>query len=575
MTADKVDGERFGAGDLTVRVVEVDIVVAARLHLDEVELHLLLAEAVDVDKLGVVLGELAGDDVAERVRRIERGENGDAEEDGVVMELDIVGDGVDVRLARVDDIVDLALVHELRDLLGRFQPVDDGDVDAEVGDDLRGARRCIQRAAEVGELLGDGDDLELILIVDGEVDAHRLVVRGMAHLEARGDEPFEERLFERFADAEHFARRLHFGAELRVDVVELFKAENGHLDGDVRRIGIEPRAVAEVAQAGADHDLGGKLHHGNARHLGDIRDGARCAGVDFDDVELVLVDEVLDVDEPLGLQGDRKLRRDVHHRFEHGVAQMIGRIDRDGVARVHARALDVLHDAGDEHVHTVRNGVHFELGAHEVLIAEHGVFDVLGEDDVHIAGDVVLREGDRHVLPADDVRRAQEHGIAERFRRLDRLLLRHDREALGTGDIELFEKLVEALAILCPVDAVGARAEDGHARLIEIAAQLDGGLPAEGDDDAVGLFDVDDVLHVFGGQRLEIKPVRRVEVGGDRLGVVVDDDDFVAELFERPHAVDGGVVELDALPDADGARADDDDALFLALIDEGLGFVVV
>ena len=242
---------------------------------------------------------------------------------------------------------------------------------------------------------------------------------------------------------------------------------------------------------------------------------------------------------------------------------------------MHARTLDVLHDAGDEHIHAVRNGVHFELGAHEVLIAEHGVFDVLGEDDVHIAGDVVLREGDRHVLPADDVRRAQEHGIAERFRRLDRLLLRHDREALGTGDIELFEKFVEALAILCPVDAVGARAEDGHARLIEIAAQLDGGLPAEGDDDAVGLFDVDDVLHVLGGQRLEVKPVCRVEVGGDRLGVVVDDDDLVAELLERPHAVDGGVVELDALPDADGARADDDDALFLALVDKGLCFVVI
>ena len=123
----------------------------------------------------------------------------------------------------------------------------------------------------------------------------------MAHLEARGDEPLEERFFERLADAEHFARRLHFGAELRVDVVELFEAEDGHLDGDVGRIGIEPRAVAEVAQTGADHDLGGKLHHGNARHLGDIRDGARRAGVDLDDVELVLVDEILDVDEPLGL----------------------------------------------------------------------------------------------------------------------------------------------------------------------------------------------------------------------------------------------------------------------------------
>ena len=42
---------------------------------------------------------------------------------------------------------------------------------------------------------------------------------------------------------------------------------------------------------------------------------------------------------------------------------------------MHARALDVLHDARDEHVHAVRNGVHFELGSHEVFIAEHGVFE--------------------------------------------------------------------------------------------------------------------------------------------------------------------------------------------------------
>ena len=41
-----------------------------------------------------------------------------------MMQFDIVVDGVDVRLARVDDIVDLAVVHELGDLLGRLEPVD-------------------------------------------------------------------------------------------------------------------------------------------------------------------------------------------------------------------------------------------------------------------------------------------------------------------------------------------------------------------------------------------------------------------------------------------------------------------
>ena len=110
--------------------------------------------------------------------------------------------------------------------------------------------------------------------------------------------------------------------------------------------------------------------------------------------------------------------------------------------------------------------------------------------------------------------------------------------------------------------------------LIEVVAQLDRRLAAEGDDDAVRLFFIDDVLHVFGGERLEVQPVRRIEVGGDGFGVVVDDDHFIPQFFERPHAVHGRIVELDALADADGAGTDDDDAALFALFDERRRLVV-
>ena len=59
-------------------------------------------------------------------------------------------------------------------------------------------------------------------------------------------------------------------------------------------------------------------------------------------------------------------------------------------------------------------------------------------------------------------------------------------------------------------------------------------LPAELDDDAdelaVRLLDVEDLEHVLGGQRLEIEPVRRVVIGGDRLRIAVDHDRLVAGL---------------------------------------------
>ena len=95
---------------------------------------------------------------------------------------------------------------------------------------------------------------------------------------------------------------------------------------------------------------------------------------------------------------------------------------------------------------------------------------------------------------------------------------------------------------------------------VERLRERDGGLAAEGDHDADGLLHVDDLQHVLGRERLEIQPVGGVVVRGDGLGVVVDDDDVIAHGLERPHAVDGRIVKLDALADADrpGAEHHDD-----------------
>ena len=87
---------------------------------------------------------------------------------------------------------------------------------------------------------------------------------------------------------------------------------------------------------------------------------------------------------------------------------------------------------------------------------------------------------------------------------------------------------------------------------------------------------MDDVHHVFRQQRLKIEPVRRVKVRRDRLRVVVDDDHLVPRLLERPDAVDGGIVELDALADADWARSKHDHAGLarVVFLQEGLRLVL-
>ena len=60
------------------------------------------------------------------------------------------------------------------------------------------------------------------------------------------------------------------------------------------------------------------------------------------------------------------------------VVDVLCRVDRDGVAGVNTGALYVLHDARDEDVLAVADGVDFNLGATEVLIDEHRVIHASG-----------------------------------------------------------------------------------------------------------------------------------------------------------------------------------------------------
>jgi len=86
-------------------------------------------------------------------------------------------------------------------------------------------------------------------------------------------------------------------------------------------------------------------------------------------------------------------------------------------------------------------------------------------------------------------------------------------------------------------------------------------LAAELHHHAVGVRRLHDVRDLFGGDGFEEQAVGGVVVRRHRLRVVVHDVGLDALLAQRADGVNRAVVELDALPDADGAAADDDDAL--------------
>ena len=273
----------------------------------------------------------------------------------------------------------------------------------------------------------------------------------------------------------------------------------------------------------------------------------------------------------MGAQGQGQLFRAVHNGFQHLIADGEGRIDGDGVAGMDAGALDVLHNAGDQNVLAVGDDVHLQLLAHEVLVHQHRVFDLAGEDDLHIGPHVLIVVGDDHVLAADDVGGPQQDGIAQLVGGIQRLLHTGDAPALRPLDGEPLQQLVEPLPVLRHVDGLGAGAQDGDTVAVQELGEFDGRLAAEGHHHAHRLFHLDDVHDILGEQGLEVQAVGGVIVRGDGLRVVVDDDYLISQLLQGPDAVDGGVVELDALADADGAGAQHHDD-GLAAAGEGPGF---
>ena len=226
-----------------------------------------------------------------------------------------------------------------------------------------------------------------------------------------------------------------------------------------------------------------------------------------------------------------------------------------------AGPLDMLHDAGHQHVGAVGDHIHLQLGARHVLVHQNVVFDAAGEDDAHIFLHVLPPMGDDHVLAADDVGGAEQNREAQGFRGIQRLFQGGDAHALGAADAQVLQQGVEAPPVLGHVDAVGGGAQNGDALLVQELRQGDGGLAAEGHHHTHGVLHFNDPHHILRGEGLKVQPVGGVIVGGDGLRVVVDDDHVIAQLFQGLDTVDGAVIKFNALADPNGAGPQDDDGV--------------
>ena len=477
--------------------------------------------------------------------------------------------------AGVDDIADVAGADGIQDLVAALADlVTHAGADAVLLEEGGGAGRGLDVEAHVVEAAHQRQGFLPVLAGDRDKDGAVVL-----QLHARGLQRLVHGAAELVVIADGLAGGLHLGREVGVQTLDLVPGEDGDLDVMALlfiRVEIEE---ALLLQAFAQDDLGGDVREGVARGLGQEGHRAGGAGVDLDDIDvLVAVDDELDVVQADDADAETELFGVLQDDALDPVGDGEGGVDADGVAGMDAGTLDELHDAGDEDVAAVADGVHLDLLALDVLVDEDGLVGV----DLHRGLEVVTQ----HVFVRDDLHRAAaEHEarpdqdrVADLGGGPDAVLDVGDGGAAGLGDVEVQQDLFKAVAVFGALDGGAVGPDDFYAAVHEGLSEVDGGLAAEGGDDALGLLIVDNGHDVLGGQRLEIQFVAGGIVGGNRLGVVVDDDGFKAGTLDGLDGVDGGIVKLHALADADGAGAEDDDLFLLgqaALVFAAVGGVEI
>ena len=523
------------------------------MHLGKGYLLPPLAHMVDVHQFRGQRRIPAFQDLGQGVGGIRTGEAGNAALHGMPVQQRIVAHRGILHGPCIDDVAQMPAVHEVQDLTAFAGVLHAVHGYAHVGDGQRGSAGGVQGQTQVMEALCKGNDFLVIVLFHG--DEHTGIGPEPRHGEPGGRKSLEHGLGQGLAHAQHFAGGLHFRTEDGIGIRQLFKGEDRHFHGHIRRRAVQAGAVAEGGQGFAQHDMRGQVHHGHAGDLGNIGHGAAGPGIDLDDIEFPAVDQVLDVHQSLGAQSQGELFRGIADALQVPVMQVVGRIDGDGIAGMHAGALDMLHDAGNQDIAAVGNDVHFQLNAGHVLVHEHRVFNAACENALHIGAGVFPGADNGHVLSADDIGGPQKHGIAQRLRSLQGFVHGAHGQALGTRDMEALQKPVELFPVLSHVNAFGAGAEDGHMVLMQVGGQMNGGLSAEGHHHADGLLHFQNGRHILRGQGLEIETVSRVIVRGHGLGIVVDNDHVIAHVPQRPDAVHRGIVKLNALSNADRAGA--------------------
>ena len=225
---------------------------------------------------------------------------------------------------------------------------------------------------------------------------------------------------------------------------------------------------------------------------------------------------------------------------------------------MHARLFDVLHDACDQHVFAIRERIHVHFrGVFQKPVDQHRAILREGHRLAHVFAHGVFVVGDHHGAPAQHIAGPHQHGIPDPPRDGACLLRAGRRAVLRRRYAQIVEQLTEQLAVLGQIDVLRIGADDRHALPLQRQRQRERRLPAKLHDHAVRPLGIEDVQHVLQRQGFKVQPVAGVVIRRNRFRITVHHNGFVAQPLQGERGVAAAVIELNPLPDAVRAAAED------------------
>ncbi len=301
----------------------------------------------------------------------------------------------------------------------------------------------------------------------------------------------------------------------------------------------------------AENHLRRERYDRNTCDLADIRNRAGGSRIYLNHIYLVLVNNKLDVDHSENVKGIRELPGVGFNLLLDLCRKILCRIHRDTVSGVNACPLDMLHDARDQDILAVADRVDLDFGSRQIFIDQNRMLLRIAVDNTDVLTDIIVADRNLHALSSQYIGRTHKNRIAELVGDLDSLFRSKYRAARSSRNAGLPKDLIEPLPVFRSIYIRGGGAENRDSHLHQRLCELDGRLTAELHDSSIRMLDVYNVFHIFRCKRLKIELVRDIEVSGNGLRVVVDDDGFIAFLFKRPGGVDRTEIKLNSLADSD------------------------